>query len=166
MFMKLMFVLSFVLFAACGIAFCEESAATTSTDETAVSAQEETASQPQGTVSVSDAKFCTSVTERQPVGENSTFSTGNNVIYYWCTVNTDAAPTSISHVWTFNGETKAEIPLNIKYEKMRTWSYKTILPEWTGEWTVETKDSNGNVIRKDSFTYGKAEPEAAPQSTN
>ncbi|MCX5782426.1 MAG: DUF2914 domain-containing protein [Elusimicrobia bacterium] len=159
---KLMFVLSFVFFVAYGVSFSAESTGPGS-KETAVSASEEKAEQPESNITVSDAKFCTSVSEREPVGANTSFSTENNVVYYWSNVKTDAAPASISHVWTFNGEKMAEISLNIKNERTRTWSSKTLMPEWTGEWTVETKDSNGNTIRKDSFTYNKTE--ATPKST-
>jgi hypothetical protein len=36
----------------------------------------------------------------------------------------------------------------------RTWSSKTIPPEWSGEWSVEIRDASGAVLETVGFTVG------------
>ncbi|MGH7644461.1 MAG: DUF2914 domain-containing protein, partial [Gemmatimonadales bacterium] len=37
----------------------------------------------------------------------------------------------------------------------RTWSRKTVVPEWTGPWRVEVRDAGGTVLATVSFTVGQ-----------
>ena len=45
----------------------------------------------------------------------------------------------------------AKIDLPMKAKSWRTWSAKTIMPAWKGDWKVEIQDSNGTVIKSISF---------------
>ena len=44
---------------------------------------------------------------------------------------------------------KINLPMNAK--SWHTWSAKTIMPAWKGDWRVEIQDSEGNVISKIPF---------------
>ena len=94
----------------------------------------------------------TTVEERELQGQDTTFAKGIEKIYCWSLVTGGEDPTTVEHVWYLGGEEKARIMLDVKYPRVRTWSSKTILPEWTGDWEVEVVDSFGKVIGSTSFT--------------
>lgn len=87
-------------------------------------------------LSVKEMTFCLGVEEREPVSEDTMFSSDVGQIFFWSNVLNDGDETSIEHVWYYNGEEKARVMLPAKYSRNRIWSSKTILPEWTGEWMV------------------------------
>ncbi len=49
---------------------------------------------------------------------------------------------------------KLELPVN--GEGWRTWSSKSILESWTGEWSVDVLDSAGEVLATKTFTIESA----------
>lgn len=115
---------------------------------------------------VSDYAFCEGVEEREPVGKKDVFTSATGKIYLWNVITGAQEPTEVKHVWYHGEERIAEIPLNIKYPRSRTWSYKTILPEWTGEWHVDIVDSKDNVLKKVSFKIEDAsENQGAAESS-
>jgi hypothetical protein len=64
-----------------------------------------------------------------------------------------AAGQTVTHVWS-HGENEWTVPLQIGAATWRTWSNKTIPTEWTGEWQVEVRDQQGNVLKTLHFTVG------------
>jgi hypothetical protein len=46
----------------------------------------------------------------------------------------------------------ARVSLRVAGPNWRTWSSKTILPEWTGEWRVDVVGPDGTVLRSVDFT--------------
>lgn len=109
-------------------------------------------------IEVAEYAVCEGVEERQPVGEKTTFTPQVGKVYFWTTIVGAQQPTQIKHVWYYEGKQMADITLNIQYLRHRTWTYKTIMPEWTGNWSVEVLDSNAKVLKKVYFVIG-AEPE-------
>jgi subtilisin-like proprotein convertase family protein len=57
----------------------------------------------------------------------------------------------ISHVWFYQDKQMAKINLPVKAKTWRTWSAKTIMQAWKGNWRVEVQDSKGNIISSKSF---------------
>jgi len=96
--------------------------------------------------------FCERVEKRKPVGVKKVFRSDIGRVYLWTTVTGAEKPTKIKHIWYYNKEKKLEINLAVKYKRTRTWSYKNILPEWTGDWYVEVVNEDGKVIGKFTFT--------------
>jgi len=113
-----------------------------------------------------EAQLCTGIEERMPVGAAESFDTDIEKVYLWCQVTGAADTTVIKHVWSYERKEMAAVELPVKSAAWRTWSYKTILPEWTGNWEVKVLDAEGDVLKAVSFTVGVAqatEPEEAAQ---
>lgn len=92
------------------------------------------------------------VEDREPVGAAEAFAADVGQVYAWMRV-TGAADQAIEVVWT-HGPHVSTVPLEIGGSPWRTWSSKTVPPEWTGEWTVEVRDAEGAVLASASFTVG------------
>jgi hypothetical protein len=93
----------------------------------------------------------TAIEDRELQGQDTTFAKGTEKIYCWNLITGGENPTTVEHVWYLGGEEMARVTLDIKYPRVRTWSSKTILPEWTGDWKVEVVDSAGKVIGSTAF---------------
>lgn len=93
-----------------------------------------------------ETRLGTGVEERELTGEASTFPSIVDRVYCWTCVQGADEPTEVTHVWYYGVEKMAEVALPVKYSRHRTWSYKTILPEWKGEWSVEILDAAGNKL--------------------
>jgi len=93
----------------------------------------------------------TAIEDRELQGQDTTFAAGTEKIYCWSLITGCENPTTVEHVWSLGGEEKARVTLDIKYPRVRTWSSKTIMPEWTGDWKVEVVDSAGKVIGSTAF---------------
>ncbi len=101
---------------------------------------------------VEEYAFCENIEERQPIGIKTTFPKDVGKVYLWTNIVGAEEPTTITHIWYYGKKKMAEISLKINYVRNRTWSYKTILPQWTGDWYVEMVDSQGNLLEKVTFT--------------
>jgi hypothetical protein len=92
------------------------------------------------------------VQDREPVGEAETFPEDIGQVFAWVRV-TDGAGQAVEVVWR-HGENTFAVPLEIGGSPWRTWSSKTIPPEWAGPWSVTVRDSDGNTLAEASFTVG------------
>jgi hypothetical protein len=112
-----------------------------------------------------EAELCTGIEERMPVGTAESFAPEVDKVYLWCKILGAEEPTSVRHVWYYDGEEMAMVELAVESESWRTWSYKTILPEWTGNWEVKVLDANDKVLKTMAFKIGEmdTEPQAEPQ---
>ena len=113
-----------------------------------------------------EAQLCTGIDERMPTGAAESFDANVEKVYLWCQVTGAADTTVVKHVWSYEGKEIATVELPVKSTAWRTWSYKTILPEWTGNWEVKVLDAAGDVLKAVPFTVGAAqttEPEEAAQ---
>jgi hypothetical protein len=102
-------------------------------------------------IEVLDMKFSRDIEDRIPVDVSEVFPPDIGRVYCWTKIKADSVPTKIYHVWYFKNREMARIELDIHYPVFRTWSYKTILPQWIGEWKVVVQDENGNEIYEKSF---------------
>ena len=89
------------------------------------------------------------VVDRQPVDPKRTFPAGQEHVVAW-TRAIGLSGTTIEHVWRYK-DLEWVVPLDVGSPSWRTWSRKTLLPEWTGEWTVEIRDAGGRTLASDSF---------------
>ncbi|WP_457644178.1 DUF2914 domain-containing protein [Persephonella sp.] len=102
-------------------------------------------------IEVIDMKFARNVVDREPVEVAETFPPDVNRVYCWTKIKADPVPTKIYHVWYYGDKEMAKVELEIRYPVFRTWSYKTILPQWSGKWKVVVQDEEGNRIYEKSF---------------
>ncbi len=109
------------------------------------------AAQAEAALSVGRAAFARGVVAREPVGVSDSFPADVGEVYFFTHILGAEEPTEILHVWIHNGWEMAIVPLEVQSPSWRTWSSKRILPEWTGEWTVEVRETDGTVIYRASF---------------
>ena len=107
--------------------------------------------QNQSNVKVDSIVICTSVENRQPIGTDSVFSSDVGKLYCFTKLSSETDTSEISHVWFYNDKQMAKINLPMNAKSWHTWSAKTIMPAWKGNWRVEIQDSDGNVISKIPF---------------
>ena len=113
---------------------------------------------------------------RRPVGEADSFPAGHAVVYCYSRITGAVAPLEITHVWYRGGRVMARVPLAVRSGNWRTWSSKTMLPGWTGDWQVKVLDPDGAVLASRDFrieapaaadvpaTEGEGEEAAAPEA--
>ncbi len=112
----------------------------------------ESASQ-NGTVEVIEAAICTDVLEREPQEVSETMSASLENVFCWTKIKNEGEPTTITHVWYFNGTKMAEVNLNVGTSPgWRTWSSKQLWKGWVGKWKVVIEDADGTPIKDISFT--------------
>jgi hypothetical protein len=107
-------------------------------------------------VSVLEYALTSGIEYRQPV-DNLGNKIPNTIkrLYLWTKIKAYSPPTYIYHVWYYKGEEVARIRLYIKYPIFRTWSFKTIPPQWTGSWKVVVEDVYGNPVLEKEFIVFK-----------
>ena len=66
----------------------------------------------------------------EPIGVDVKFDKDIGRLFCFTEVSTDKYPTNIVHLWLYNSKIMAEIPLSINSNKWRTFSSKTISPDW------------------------------------
>lgn len=111
---------------------------------------------------VSRAQFASAVLDREPVDELDAIGPGSDKVFFFTELrNMDGA--TITHRWSLNGESMAEVEFKVRASRWRVYSSKTLLPEWRGEWVVDVVDQNGSVIESSNIGYGDAETAGADQ---
>ena len=101
---------------------------------------------------IKEAVLCEEVENREPEYIGTTFSKDVELVYCYTVVQGAQGTTTIKHVWYFGDKKMGAIPLKIKKSKRwRTWSNKTILPEWTGKWKVDIVSVHGRVLKSVAF---------------
>ena len=93
----------------------------------------------------------TAVVNREPSGDGSVFPPSTGAVYYFTEIDGATGPTQITHIWYYQDQKMAEIPLSLEGPRWRTWSSKRILENWVGSWKVEAVDQSGNVLSFQTF---------------
>ena len=101
--------------------------------------------------SVPEIVICTSVVNIQPVGIDSVFAADVKQLTCYTKIVSQADQSEVSHVWFYQDKQMTKIDLKVKGKTFHTWSTKTIIPKWKGDWRVEVQDPAGNVLSKIPF---------------
>ena len=88
---------------------------------------------------------------RSVIGEAATFPSDGERVYCLTRVHGMSPPTTVTHVWYFEGKTMARVDLSVGSQNWRTWSYKTYKPDMTGSWEVKILDEDGMVLGSAGF---------------
>lgn len=112
------------------------------------------AEKPAATLGV-EAKVCTGVQDRMPVGEATTFPATVDQVYLWTKITGASGETAIKHVWVYDGKEMTMVDLPVRTAGYRTWSAKRILPAWTGKWEVRVVGPDGATLATVPFTIGE-----------
>jgi hypothetical protein len=72
--------------------------------------------------------------------------------HVWMEVHSDSTPYVLKHVYYHNGQKYCEVPLRIKFSRMRTWSNISLRNiKLIGSWRVEIVAEDGTVIDQTAF---------------
>lgn len=93
----------------------------------------------------------TEVINREPVNDGLVFSASLGPVFYFTEVKGAHTPTQITHIWYYDGQEMAKIPLSVEGPRWRTWSSKRMIEEWKGSWKVEAVDADGNLLSSQTF---------------
>lgn len=102
---------------------------------------------------VARAHFASGITDREPVDEIAQVPNTTNRVFFF-TELLNLTRQRVVHRWIYQGEVIAEVPFDVGGPRWRVWSSKTMLPEWTGVWTVEVV-SEGQVLTSATLQYGE-----------
>jgi len=92
------------------------------------------------------------VKDRMPVGVSNYFSWSTNRVYVWSLIQCKHPPSSIRHIYYFQGEKLSDIHLNVQSSHWRTWSYMSLSNRrYIGPWRVDITSAEGKVLRSLHF---------------
>lgn len=96
---------------------------------------------------------CSQVNDRECVGQKSVFLLNEHrKAYVWMEVHSDNFPYTLTHVYYHEGQKYCEVPLEIKFPRMRTWSNITLRnTSLRGSWYVEIVAEDGAVLEDITF---------------
>ncbi len=103
------------------------------------------------TLSVGKAVISTDIVERDPVGEGTIFPASVEKLYCHSLILGADEETTIHHVWYWGNQQMADITLDIRSPRFRTYSSKRILSEWKGTWRVELTGPDGEIMATAAF---------------
>lgn len=125
-------------------------------------APQTTETTPQLVGSVERSAVTSAVQAREPVDNLDRVENTTTKVYFFSELK-DMNGQTATHRWTYNGEVMAEVKFNVAGSRWRIFSSKNMMPEWTGNWTVEVLNADGEVISTDRFDYVAATEVAASQ---
>lgn len=108
-------------------------------------------------IRVEEIISCSSVENKQYRSPKMEFSLAQDAApKIWMKVISENPPFTLTHVYYCNGRKYCEVPLAIRYHRMRTWSHVTLrLPEHIGKWRVEVIDESGAKLDQIEFVVVK-----------
>lgn len=102
-------------------------------------------------LTVEDVAVGTGVVDRVLSGSSDKFSAEVGDLVCFTRVMGAAEGDSIKHRWYRGGKLMADISLDVKPGRWRTWSEKSIPVGATGEWKVEIVGPDGLVLKTVDF---------------
>ena len=93
----------------------------------------------------------TGVENRQPVGESDTFADSVGTLFCYTEIRGMGDSTTVSHVWYHGENRRADVKLNVRGYRWRTWSTKVIQKDWTGDWRVDVVSADGKILKSKRF---------------
>jgi len=97
-------------------------------------------------ITVSQAVVCQEIVDRMPVGFGDVIPAGTERVYCFTRIDGAQGETEVTHNWYYQGALKASVVLPVRTSEWRTWSSKTLLPEWPGDWMVEVLSKDGTPV--------------------
>lgn len=111
-----------------------------------------------------ETAVCKAIEDRMPVDTGSVFAPDVDRVWFWTKLTGAADITTVTHVWMYQGNEMASVELPVKGASWRTYSSKAILPMWVGDWQVQVRDAQGNILKSVSFKIAQpVEKKAEPQ---
>lgn len=105
----------------------------------------------QVTLKVEQIAIAVSVEDRQPVGVSDVFADTVGALYCFTEIRGMGESTTVSQVWYWGEKRMAEVKLNVRGYRWRTWSTKVMQVEWTGDWRVDVVSEDGKILKSKRF---------------
>ncbi len=105
-------------------------------------------------IQTSDVGVGTYVADRALGGMRDTFEPDVGRLYAFSRVIGADGDTVVYHRWYYGDHLMAEVPLNVRSDNWRTWSSKSVMPQWVGEWRVVVVAEDGTVLDYVTFKIG------------
>ena len=102
---------------------------------------------PPARLSLEEALICKGIANRSPLEPGETFESSVGRLYCFTRITGADRDTLIRHIWYPPDRNLHEQSLAVKAPSWRTWSYKTVPADWTGEWHVEVAAEDGTVLK-------------------
>jgi hypothetical protein len=102
-------------------------------------------------ITVAQAVVCREIVDRMPVGAGDVIPAGADRVFCFTQIDGIHEAAEITHNWYYQGSLKASVVLPVHASGWRTWSSKSLLPEWTGEWMVEVLSKDGTPLESILF---------------
>ncbi len=102
---------------------------------------------------VSRAVFTLDIKDREPVQNVDSIDSGTHNSISFFTELHELSGHNVIHQWTYNNEVMFEKTFEVKAPRWRVWTSKTLVPSWTGSWTVNVLDEDRSVLHSHSFEY-------------
>ena len=102
---------------------------------------------------VSRALFATGIDNREPVAtvDSLDSSTPRSVTFF--TELNDLSGHTVTHQWLHKDKVMFEKSFEVKAQRWRVWTSKTLIPNWSGTWTVNVLDAEQTLLASKSFEY-------------
>ncbi len=102
---------------------------------------------------VSRALFTVGVDNREPVLMVDSIDSNSYTSISFFTELNDLDGHNVTHQWTYADQVMFEKTFEVKGYRWRVWTSKTLIPSWTGTWTVNVLDDDLAVLTSASFQY-------------
>ncbi len=102
-------------------------------------------------ISVSDAVICREVIDKAPVGTGEIFSNDIEQLACYTRIVGASHDTEVIHNWYFEEKIISTVNLPVRSSNWRTFSSKTIVPRYKGNWKVEVLNEEGQLLKKIYF---------------
>ena len=102
---------------------------------------------------VSRALFTIGMDNRESVLSVDSISSDSYTSISFFTELNDLSGHNVTHQWTFNNKVMFEKTFEVRGDRWRVWTSKTLIPSWTGSWTVNVLDDDRSILTSKSFEY-------------
>ena len=103
-------------------------------------------------IQVEQGVITTGIMDRNPVDVQESYPSAVGRLLCFTRITGADGDTVIYHVWYRGGKEMSRVELPVRSVDWRTWSSKTILPEWKGEWKVDVLDAQGKTLKTIHFS--------------
>jgi hypothetical protein len=102
---------------------------------------------------VSRALFTIGIDNHEPVIMVDSISADSyDSISFFTELNGMSGET-VTHQWVFDDKVMFEKSFEVNGDRWRVWTSKTLIPDWTGTWTVKVLNEDGSVLERKTFEY-------------
>ena len=102
---------------------------------------------------VSRALFTIGIDNREPVIMVDSISPDSYTSISFFTELNGMSGKTVTHQWVFDDRIMFEKSFEVSGDRWRIWTSKTLIPDWTGTWTVKVLNEDGSVLERKTFEY-------------